>query len=80
MTADDILSDITQIETIASGMGVHVRDHLNRKYGRGRWRKLKGVAFIRDDYGNPRLAEIHWFDAHGIGRRDFKRKHWLEEK
>lgn len=44
MTADDILSEITQIETIASGVGVHIRDRLNREYGRGRWRKLKGIA------------------------------------
>jgi len=79
VTADDILSEITQIETIASGMGVHIRERLNREYGRGRWCKRKGIALVRDDYGNPRLAEIHWFEAHGIGRRGFKRKYWLEE-
>jgi len=80
MTEDDILSEIREIEVIARGAGVHIRDYLNRTYGRGRWRKLKGVAIVRDDFGNPRLAEIHWFEAHGIGRRGFKSKHWLEER
>lgn len=79
MTEDDIVGEITQIETIARGTGVHIRKFLNRKHGRGRWRKRKGVALVRDDYDNPRLAEIHWFEAHGIGRRDFKRKRWLEK-
>lgn len=74
MTADDIIGEITQIETIAPGTGVQIRKHLNREHGRGRWRKRKGVALVRDDYDNPRLAEIHWFEAHGIGRRDYKRK------
>jgi hypothetical protein len=59
MTEEDILSEIRDIEVIARGAGVHIRDYLNRKYGRGRWRKLKGVAIVRDDFGNPRLAEIH---------------------
>ncbi len=79
MTEDDILGEISQIETFAKGTGVHIRQYLNREYGRGFWRKRKGIAWVRDDYGNPRLAEVHWFEAHGIGRRDFKRKRWLEE-
>jgi len=80
MTEDDILSEIWDIEVIARGTGVHIRDYLNHKYGRGRWRKLKGVAIVRDEYGDPRLTEIHWFEAHGIGRRDYKRKHLLENR
>ncbi len=79
MTEDDIIGEISQIETFAKGTGVHIRHYLNRQYGRGNWRKRKGIALVRDDYGNPRLAEIHWFEAHGIGRKDFKRKLWLEE-
>jgi hypothetical protein len=80
MTEDDIVGEISQIETIAKGTGVHIRSYLNRRYGRGRWLKKKGVAFVRDDYGHPRLAEVHWFEAHGIGKRDFKRKRWLKEQ
>jgi hypothetical protein len=78
VTEDDIVGEITQITTIAKGGGVHIRKYLNRRYGHGRWRKLKGIAFVRDDFDQVRLAEIHWYEAHGIGRRDFKRKHWLE--
>jgi hypothetical protein len=80
VTEDDIVGQITQIKPIARGSGVHIRRYLNNRYGRGRWRKLKGVALVKDDFGNSRLAEIHWFEAHGIGRRDFKRKHWLEDE
>jgi len=79
VTEDDIDGEITQIETIASGNGVRIRKYLNRKYGRGRWRKRKGIAVVLDDNNTPRLAEIHWFEAHGIGRKDYKRKRWLEE-
>ena len=79
MTEDDIISEIEEIETIATGKGVRIRKYLNKSYGYGRWRKRKGVAYVKDAYGNPRLAEIHWFEAHGIGRKDFKRKRWLED-
>jgi hypothetical protein len=80
VTEDDIVGEITQIEIIARGTGVHIRQYLNRRYGYGKWRKLKGIALVHDDFGKVRLAEIHWFEAHGIGRRNFKRKEWLEEK
>ncbi len=80
MTEADIIGEISEIETFARGTGVQIRQYLNRLYGRGHWRKRKGIAYVRDDHGNPRLAEIHWFEAHGIGRRDFKRKRWLEDK
>lgn len=74
----ELLSEITDIEVIASGNGVKIRHYLNRTFGRGRWRKLKGIALIRDiqtDRIGP--AEIHWFEAHGIGRKLEKRKRWL---
>ena len=73
----DILSDISDIETIAAGQGVHIRRHLERTYGRGRWRKMKGIATIQLSDGTVCEAEIHWFEAHGIGRRDFKVKRVL---
>lgn len=47
---------------------------MEEQYGRGRWRKLKGVAYVRLIYGSVRLAEIHWYEAHGIGKREFKLK------
>jgi len=70
----EVVGEITQIETIARGSGVRVRARLRRQYGQGRWRKLKGVAYVRLIDGSVRLAEIHWYEAHGIGRREFKLK------
>ncbi len=79
MTENDIIGDISHIETIASGTGVHIRKYLNKRYGRGHWRKRKGIALVLDNKNVPRLAEIHWFEAQGIGKRDFKRKRWIED-
>jgi hypothetical protein len=70
----EIVSEITDIETIAAGTGVRDRVRLRKRYGRGRWRKLKGVAKIRLLSGRIRLAEVHWYEAHGIGKREFKLK------
>jgi len=70
----EIVGEITQIETIASGSGLRDRARLRRHYGPGRWRKLKGVARVRLVDDAIRLAEIHWYEAHGIGKREFKLK------
>ncbi|MEJ2747310.1 MAG: hypothetical protein P8183_05285 [Anaerolineae bacterium] len=74
MSEFEILGEIDHIEIIASGRGVHIRHHLERTYGAGRWRKMKGVATVRLVNGTICEAEIHWFEAHGIGRKDFKIK------
>lgn len=70
----EILSEITNVTTIAAGRGVHIRRYLERTYGKGRWRKMKGIATVRLADGTVCEAEIHWFEAHGIGRKDFKIK------
>ena len=70
----ELVSEITRIETIAAGTGVRDRARLHKLYGRGRWRKLKGVARVRLKNGRIRLAELHWYEAHGIGKREFKLK------
>jgi hypothetical protein len=70
----EIVSEITEVETIALGTGIRDRARLRKQYGRGRWRKLKGVARVRLPSGRIRLAEIHWYEAHGVGKRDFKLK------
>ena len=72
-----LLSEIRDVETIASGRGVHIRRYLERTYGRGRWRKMKGAATVALADGTICEAEIHWFEAHGIGRKDFKIKRVL---
>lgn len=69
-----ILDEIRDVETIASGHGVEIRRYLERAYGRGRWRKRKGIATIELPDGGICEAEIHWYEAHGIGRKDFKIK------
>jgi len=74
----EIVSEISEIEIIARGSGVHVRRYLNRRYGRGKWRKLKGIAWIRFSNGEVRLAELHWYEAEGIGRCEIKRKRFVE--
>ncbi|MBI3959078.1 MAG: hypothetical protein HY328_09735 [Chloroflexi bacterium] len=74
----DLLSDISDIETIARGTGVRIRRYLSATYGNGQWRKRKGntwIRIIRTD--EVQFAELHWFEAHGIGRRDMKRKRKL---
>lgn len=78
MTELEILSDITDIETIASGRGVYIRRYLERTYGKGRWRKMKGIATVQMADGTICEAEIHWFEAHGIGRKDFKIKRIIQ--
>jgi len=73
-TGFEILGEIRNVETIAAGRGVYIRRHLERTYGPGRWRKTKGTATVRLADGTVCDAEIHWFEAHGIGRKDFKIK------
>lgn len=77
----NLLSDITNIEIIARGAGVDDRQRLNREYGHGRWRKLKGRAWIElHSDGRVIYAELHWYEAQGIGRRDLKRKKTLRSR
>lgn len=75
----EIVGEITVLETIASGQGIRDLKRLRRSYGKGRWRKVKGMARIRLRSGHIRLAEIHWHEAHGIGKRELKRKRYLDE-
>jgi len=73
----EILGGISEIETFASGSAIREVARLRRIYGRGRWRKRKGVARVRLPDGAVHLAELHWYDAAGIGRKEFKIKHLL---
>jgi len=73
----DILGEITDAETIAGGRGLRQRVRLQKIYGKGRWRKMKGIALIRLSSGLVRRAELHWYEAHGIGKKEIKRKHYL---
>jgi hypothetical protein len=70
----EIVGEIEQVETIAAGRSIRILSHLNKIYGKGRWRKKKGVASVKLRNGSIRLAEVHWYEAHGIGKRDLKIK------
>lgn len=74
----DIVGEIAQIEIIAAGPTIRDLPRLRRLYGKGRWRKLKGVARVRLRSGRTREAELHWYEAHGIGRKEIKRKRYLD--
>jgi hypothetical protein len=74
----EIVGEISDIETIAVGNRIRELSRLRRVYGKGRWRKLKGVALIRLRAGPLRKAELHWYEAHGIGRKEIKRKRYLD--
>jgi hypothetical protein len=73
----EILDPITDVETFATGSGIREIARLRRLYGRGRWRKRKGVACIRLPDGTTRDAELHWYEAAGIGRKEMKIKRLL---
>ena len=73
----EILGEITDAITIVRGASVRERLRLQRLYGKGSWRKRKGFADVKID-ARIRRAEIHWYEANGIGRRDFKIKRFLD--
>ena len=74
----EIIGDISGIETFAVGTSIREIDRLRKLYGRGRWRKRKGFAQVRLPDGSTRRAEIHWYEAHGIGRKDLKLKRFVD--
>jgi hypothetical protein len=73
----EILGEITHIETFAVGSSIREITRLRKRYGRGRWRKRKGIATVRLN-GAILLAEVHWYEAHGVGRKDFKIRRFIE--
>ena len=74
----EIVGEITEIETIASGSGIRILPLLRKRYGKARWRKLKGIANVRLPDGTIRLAEVHWFEAHGLGKKKMRIKRFLD--
>jgi hypothetical protein len=74
----ELVSEISDVEIIATGSGVRIAAQLRKRYGTGRWRKLKGTAKVRLSDDTVRLAEVHWFQAHGIGKRKMRIKRFLD--
>ncbi len=74
----EIVGQITEIETICVGSSIRILSLLRKQYGARQWRKLKGSAKVRLEDGTVRSAEVHWFEAHGIGRRKMRIKRFLD--
>ena len=74
----EVIGEITGVESIAIGNSIREIERLDRQYGLGRWRNLKGFATIKLLNGRVRRAELHWYEAHGLGRREIKWKRYRE--
>ena len=74
----ELIGKIESVETIAVGNSIHELAGLRQEFGEGRWRKLKGVAAVRLANGRIRNIELHWYEAHGIGKRKIKIKRYLD--
>jgi hypothetical protein len=72
-----IKGEIRDVQIIASGRGINNLNRLNKNYGKSNWRKLKGVCRVELDYGEVLEAEIHWYEGHGIGKKEIKIKRFL---
>ena len=74
----EIISEIEIVETIAVGGNIRDIMRIRKQYGAGRWRKMKGIADVRLQSGGIRKAELHWYEAHGIGKKKIKLKRLLD--
>lgn len=75
----ELVTSIADVEVIAAGPSIRIRSYLRKAYGDARWRKMKGTATVRLPNGALRAVELHWYEAHGIGKRDLKIKRYLDE-
>jgi len=73
-----LVGEVEGVETIAEGNGIREFPRLVRMHGLGRWRKRKGIARVEIEGGSVRLAELHWYEAHGMGRVEMKIKRFLD--
>jgi len=74
----EVIGQITDVETIAVGSKIRDIIRLRQEFGAGRWRKLKGVATVKLLNGRIRRVELHWYEAHGIGRKKMKIKRYFD--
>ena len=74
----EVMGNVSQQETFATGRAIRELPRLVRVYGRGRWRKRKGIATVRLESGTTRRAEVHWYDATGLGWKEMKIKRYLD--
>jgi hypothetical protein len=74
----EIIGRIEHIEIIAVGGNIRDIMRIRKQYGYGRWRKLKGIAAVKLENGHLRSAEVHWYEAHGVGKRKMKIKRFVD--
>lgn len=74
----EIVGQVTHVETFATSASIREIGRLKKRYGKGRWRKRKGIARIRLKDGSIHLAEVHWYEVSGIGKKEFKIKRFIE--
>jgi hypothetical protein len=74
----EVIGEITGVETIAEGSGIRVLPRLRKYYGIGNWKKKKGFATVRLEDGTTVRAELHWYEAHGFGKREIKIKYFID--
>ena len=74
----EVVGDVEGTEQVAAGPSVRARVRLKKTYGGERWRKLKGTARVRLQDETVRRAELHWYEAHGVGRKETKIKRFLD--
>jgi hypothetical protein len=74
----EICGETTDVETFAIGKAIRELPRLRKLYGKGRWRKRKGVASVKLPNGTIRTAELHWYEASGIGKKEFKIKRFMD--
>jgi hypothetical protein len=74
----EVVGPVTDVETFAAGTSIRELHRLRKAYGKGRWRKRKGIARVRLADGTETRAEVHWYEAHGIGRKEMKVKYFLD--
>jgi hypothetical protein len=74
----EVIGSIRHVERIAGGSSVRAARWLRDRYGPGDWSKRKGIAVVRLVDGTIRRAEVHWYEAHGIGKKKLKIKRWVE--
>jgi len=74
----EICGEILEVNTFAVGRGIRELRRLHKLYGKGRWRKRKGIADVKLPNGKMRRAELHWYEASGIGKKEFKIKRFVD--
>ena len=74
----EIVGEIDEIQTFATGRGIRELSRLNKVHGKGRWRKRKGYCTVRLEDGTEHYAEVHWYEATGIGKVEFKIKNFID--